>query len=174
MPTQRTFTAYKTWRPARSEGRKCTAAMSMENMSNKTEIPWRTDEAGMLLGARVHDGQITDLSYSKGLLSFRLERQSGSIILLELNGITELNSIFWEGTIVSEFFVWKISSSTEQVSLGLASAWEFLYRQRVVDLELEVKRAVKKRSESYLVHILCSYGGEFAAICNRVSIYEER
>ena len=148
--------------------------MNKEIMTEKTEIPWKTDADGMLLGAHAHDGQIIDLSYSKGLLSFEVERLSGDIVQFEIDGVTELNLALWEGTILSEIFVWKISTSAEHVSVSMLNAWEFLYRERAVDLELEVRRAAKKRAELFLVHVSCSYGGEIAAICNRIAIYEKK
>lgn len=142
-------------------------------MTKRTEVTWNTDANGMLLGARAHDGLIADLSYSKNLLSVRVKRVAGDFVLFEFDEVTELNLTFWEGSILSEVFAWKLDAFAGDASLSSENAWKFLYRERAVDLTREVERTIKKKPKSMLIHLLCSYGGEIAAICNRVTIYQE-
>jgi hypothetical protein len=53
----------------------------------KSEIAWRTDEHGMLLGARVHDASLVKLMITQESLEFGIRRLSGDFVTVELAGL---------------------------------------------------------------------------------------
>jgi hypothetical protein len=141
-------------------------------MIKKNEILWKTDSAGMVLGARAHDGILTSISLSENELSFHVKRLSGDTVLFELKGIGEFNIKLCDGAILSEVYAWKISSFPENAWVVPDNAWNVLYQERVRDVRSVAEQISRKRPTSLLIHVTCSYGGAIAVVCDRFSIYE--
>jgi hypothetical protein len=141
-----------------------------------TEIPWRTDEHGMLLGARVHDANLVKLIVSEERLVFGIRRLSGELVTIELLGPSQFTvQELWNGAIVSEFWVWKVGSVPEMSWSRPDGPWKVLFsnnRRSPPDARREAAKIAETRPDAFLVQLGCSYGGAVAAICDRIRIFE--
>jgi hypothetical protein len=143
----------------------------------KSEIAWRADENGMLLGARVHDSHLIKLVVSDAGLEFGMRRISGDIVTVELSGLAELTvRELWNGAIVSEFWIWNVGSVPEACWSIPDSGWNVIFSKRLKmeDAKREAAKIALARPESFLVHLACSYGGAVAAVCDRIGVFEMR
>ena len=142
----------------------------------RSEIAWRADENGMLLGAPVHDGHLIRLLVSDGLLEFGIRNLSGDLFTVELSDLGEfIVRELWNGAIVSEFWVWNVRSVPEATWQIPDSAWNVLFSNRVRALDARRKEAGKialAKPEAFLVQLACSYGGDMAAVCGRIRVFE--
>jgi hypothetical protein len=142
----------------------------------KSKLSWKTDENGRVLRAHIHDGQLVGVSFSdKDTLSFRIHRVDGGEVLIDLNSPEDMTLELWNGAIVSECFIWKVDSVPPSSWKIPDSGWNALYGSRCKpeDIKTQAEKIIKKAPESFLVQLACSYGGGAAAVCSRVSIYEE-
>src|SRR5215216_6010523 len=148
------------------------SSISRWRSTMKSEIAWRADENGMLLGARVHDSHLVKLAVSEQSLEFDMCRLSGEIVTVELLGVGEFTlRELWNGAIVSEFWVWKVGSVPE-VSWSIPdAAWNVLFSSRLkpADAKSAAAKIVQARPDSFLVQLACSYGGTMAAVCDRIA-----
>jgi hypothetical protein len=143
----------------------------------KFELSWTTDENGMLLGARVHDSQIIRFMFAESVgVQLEMRRSNGEMVALELSGLTNLNVVsLWSGAIVSEIFVWEVGSVPEICWDISDSAWNVLFAGQVASMgarKAEAEKIAHNRPGALLVQLACSYGGTFAAVCDRVAVYE--
>jgi hypothetical protein len=141
----------------------------------KSEIAWRTDENGMLLGDRAHDSSLIKFVVSETSLEFGMRRLSGDLVTVELYGVGEFSVVeLWKGAIVSEFWVWKVGLVPEASWSIPDSAWNILFSNRLRDAKREAAKIALARPESFLVQLACSYGGAVAAVCDRIGVFEMR
>ncbi|HUI96914.1 MAG TPA: hypothetical protein VLX44_14240 [Xanthobacteraceae bacterium] len=141
-----------------------------------TEIPWRTDEHGILLGARVHDATLVKLIISKERLVFVMRRLSDELVTVELLGLRTFTiQELWDMPIVSEFWVWKVGSVAEAGWSVPDGPWNILFsptRSKPPYARREAAKIAEARPDAFLVQLTCSYGGAVAAICDRVRVLE--
>jgi hypothetical protein len=141
-----------------------------------TEIPWRTDEHGILLGARVHDATLVKLVISKERLVFVMRRLSGELVTVELLGLgTFTIQELWDMPIISEFWVWNVGAVPETGWSVPDGPWNVLFstnRMYPADARREAAKIAEVRPDAFLVQLTCSYGGAVAAICDRIRILE--
>jgi hypothetical protein len=142
----------------------------------RSEIAWRTDENGMMLGLRVHDGHLLKLVASNACLEFVMRGVSNETFTVELSDLGEfIVRELWNGAIVSEFWVWNVRSVPEATWQIPDSAWNALFSNRVRALDARRKEAEKialAKPEAFLVQLACSYGGDVAAVCGRIRVFE--
>jgi hypothetical protein len=143
----------------------------------RTEIDWRVDENGMLLGLDVHDGHLMKLVASDTCLEFVMRGFSNEIFTVELSDLGEFNvRELWNGTIVAYFWVWKVHSVPEVTWSIPDSGWNVLFSNRITELGAK-RRAAEKiaqaRPEAFLVKFDSSYGGEVAAVCGRIRVFQD-
>jgi hypothetical protein len=142
----------------------------------KSEIAWRTDEHGMLLGARVHDASLVKLMITEESLEFGIRRLSGDFVTVELAGLGQFTvQGLWNGAIISEFWVWKVGSVPERSWSIPDGPWNALFstnRSKPSDARREAAKIAETRPDSFLVQLACSYGGELAAICDHIRVFE--
>jgi hypothetical protein len=140
----------------------------------RLEIAWRTDERGMLLGAPMHDGTLVEFVMAKERLAFGIRALSGEFITVELAGLGQFTvRELWDFPIVSEFWVWKVGLVPESWNIP-DGPWNVLLasRMRNSDARREATKIAETRPDSFLVQLTCSYGGEAAAICDRIRVLE--
>ena len=131
----------------------------------------------MLLGARVHDSHLLNVMISEGTLKFGMRRLSGDVVAVELFGLGEFTiRELWNGAIVSELWVWKLRSVPDSCWNIPDAAWNILFshRLKVPDAKREAAKIALARPESFLVQLACSYGGNVAAVCDRIGVFEIR
>ena len=141
----------------------------------RTEIAWRADENGMLLGPAVHDSRLIKLLVSEESLEFGMRRLSGDVVTVELRGVQDFTMReMWNGAIVSEFWAWKVDSVPEALWGIPDSAWNVFFSNRmgIEDAKRAAARIARARPESYLVQLACSYGGAVVAVCDRIAVFE--
>jgi hypothetical protein len=142
----------------------------------KSEISWQTDAAGMVIGDGGHDGHLFALSYSDGEnLRFLIRRLSGGCVEYELQGVGHLGIVgFRNGAIFGEAFVWKLGDLASKSLDGMYSAVRALFGHdlRAPDAQKEVEKLIRRSPELFFVYAGCAYGGEIAATCERVRIFE--
>src|SRR5262245_52904345 len=99
----------------------------------KSEVPWRIDENGMLLGARIHDGAVVRLAVVDNVsLELAVRRLSGDVVMIRLLGLREFNlREMWNGAIVSELFVWKVGSVPDEHWSIPDGGWNTLFAHRL-------------------------------------------
>lgn len=103
-----------------------------KDQAMKSEIAWRTDENGMLVGARAHDSTLVKFVVSEASLEFEMRRLSGDIVGVELFGVREFSiAELWNGAIVSEFWAWNVRSVPEASWSTPDSAWNILFSNRL-------------------------------------------
>lgn len=139
-----------------------------------TEIAWRTDEHGMLLGAPMHDGHLVKFVISKESLEFGIRALSGEFVTVELAGLGMFTvRELWDFPIVAEFWVWKVGSVPESWNIP-DGPWNILFSNglRTSDARREAAKIAETRPDSFLVQLACSYGGAAAAICDHIRILE--
>jgi hypothetical protein len=140
----------------------------------KSEVAWRTDENGMLLGVPMHDGSLVKFVMTKESLEFGIRALSGEFVTVELAGLGQFTlRELWDFPIVSEFWVWKVGLVPEGWNIP-DGPWNVLFanRMRTSDARREATKIAETRPDSFLVQLACSYGGEVAAICDRIRIFE--
>lgn len=124
------------------------------------EIPWRTDEHGILLGARVHDATLVKLIISKERLVFEMRRLSGELVTVELLGLgTFTVQELWDMPIVSEFWAWKVGSIPEKSWSIPDGPWNVLFstsRMKPSDARREAAKIAQTRPDAFLVQLVCS------------------
>lgn len=140
----------------------------------KSELSWKTGKDGIVLGARVHDGQIISISITDNEALIKIRRLDSSVVVFELNGVDEWNLEFCNGSIVSTIFIWGVSFLSEDSLEIPDSGWNMLYKSRykIEDIRNRIKRIVRDTPQSSLIHFSCSYGGDIVATCKQVSVYE--
>jgi hypothetical protein len=119
----------------------------MEHSLKKSELSWKTDKHGIVMGAHDHDGKIIGLSFAGENASVQVRRIDGSIIEFELGGLDEWNSELCNGAIVSEIYVWKVDSVPEDCWQIPDSGWNALYgsRYKPEDIKIRAEKIKKKR-----------------------------
>jgi hypothetical protein len=143
----------------------------------KSEIAWRADENGMLLGDRAHDSTLVKFLVSDAGIEFGMKRLSGDVVTVELSGVADFTvQELWKGAIVSEFWVWNVASVPETSWATPDSAWNVFFSNRVTrpdERRQEAARIARARPEAFLVQLASSYGGAVAVICDHINVFEE-
>src|SRR6266853_2920674 len=128
-----------------------------------SETPWRTDEHGILLGARVHDATLVKLIISEERLVFEMRRLSGELVTVELLGLGQFTlQELWNGAIVSELWVWKVGSVPETSWSIPDGPWNVLFsnaRMKPSDARRQAAKIAETSPNAFLVQLACSYGG---------------
>jgi hypothetical protein len=143
----------------------------------KSEIAWRTDKHGMLLGAPMHDGDLVKFMMTKESLEFGIRAVSGEFVSVELTGLGRFTvRELWSYPIVSEFWVWRVGSVPESWDVP-DSSWNVLFSTSndgltISEAKREATKIVESRPNSFLVELSCSYGGRVVAICDRICVFK--
>jgi hypothetical protein len=102
---------------------------------------------------------------------------SNEIFTVELSDLGDFNiRELWNGTIVAYFWVWNVRSAPEVAWSIPDSAWNVLFFNRITELEAkrrEAERIAQAWPEAFLVKFDSSYGGEVAAVCGRIRVFQE-
>ena len=139
----------------------------------KLEISWNPDQSGMIYGVRIHDARMLSHSYFEEtkFLSAEFRREDGSKVLLELDGISELNLNFWGGEIVMDMAAWAVAAAPQAWTIP-DSPWNSLYADRVHDVPKQVQLMIDRKSGEFLFEMTCSYGGGLVAVCRQIKFFE--
>ena len=99
----------------------------------RSEITWRADEHGMLLGAPMHDGSLVKFVMTKESLEFGIRAVSGEFVTVELTGLGRFTvRELWSYPIVSEFWVHKVGSVPESWSVPTVHGMSFFQRRMTI------------------------------------------
>lgn len=138
-------------------------------------VPCRIDEFGFLQGAPLHDGVITDLNYSHGdSADFLVSRDDlNSKTLLSCSGLVRFGSrLFLSEAIILSVLCWDLSNTPDFVSEAMDNPWRVLFG---LDTREDILPIIARQRQTYpshkLVSISCSYGGDFALICENVELF---
>jgi len=143
-----------------------------------TPFALRTDQYGRVSGFHIHDSQMEEFAFSDrgATLNVRLRATSGKPITVLLKGVVEFTAAeLWNGAILSDLYVWKVSAVPEASWEIPDSAWNILFAHRATkeDSPNLARKIVREHPEAQLVQFECSYGGAIAAVCDQVDLYEE-
>ena len=135
-----------------------------------TEIDWKTDGSGLVLGANIHDGLLEGISYhSAQRLSFNIRSTGGDVFSFVAEGIAHLNIVeLWEAMIVGELFAWRLGA-VPTYSFGQAARTLFKGRYS----EEQTQRLRESMPDALLVEVTSSYGGSIFLICDRLKAYRQ-
>ncbi|MGH6846355.1 MAG: hypothetical protein ACREC0_02625 [Methylocella sp.] len=136
-------------------------------------IQWRTNPDGMLAVAGVHDGHVDQLRYDETSLHLGIRQPTGARIELTLSGAQEANLTLWNGSIVSEIYIWRVGD----VPVGAApdAGWNALFADILSEKDRlsAAEKIVNRNPNAYLFQLDCSYGGSIACIADGVSVSAE-
>src|SRR6516162_3336556 len=140
------------------------------------DLEWRTDASGMILGARVHDGSLTmfKLLQAKGI-TIEIQRLSGERVIFALSGLGEWSVLeLRNGAIVSEAFAWRVPAVPETTWRTGDSGWSALFRNLLPESDARGRAAdiVRQRPNSWLFQMGFAYGGNLAAVCDRIALMQ--
>jgi len=143
----------------------------------RTEIPWKTDAAGMMIGARAHDGHLFALSYlDHDNLLIKVRRASADLVEIKLQGVRDVGIVgFRNGAILADAFVWRLGKLSSANLDGMHGATRALFGHDLPppDANAEVQKLIRTCPELFFAYFSCSYGGEVAATCEQVRVFEE-
>jgi hypothetical protein len=142
------------------------------------QLALRSDEYGRVYGAQIHDSRLEEFSFSDGgdTLCIWIRGASGKRTNVQLTGIVQLTvADLWNGAILSDIYVWKVSAVPNACWEIPDSAWNVLFAKRATreDAPKLAQRITNEHPGAYLVQFECSYGGAIASVCDRIDLYEE-
>ncbi|MEO6839449.1 MAG: hypothetical protein ABI192_01660 [Bradyrhizobium sp.] len=81
----------------------------------------------------------------------------------------------WDGMIVSDIFAWHVANVPQTVWDLNDGAWPVLLSGHVhrPDQRLAAAETMKRKPSAFVVQVLSSYGGTFAADCGSISVWTE-
>jgi hypothetical protein len=139
-----------------------------------SQLQWRTDKDGMLLGPRAHDGTIHGLDYGEDeSLVLRVRRTGGDFVAIKVSGVKHVGVVqFRSGAIVSEIFAWKLRDFSNEIRDVPDGPWNVLFAGdlKFHDVQKAAERLIETWPDCYLLHVLCSYGGTLAALGSSIVI----
>lgn len=138
------------------------------------EIKWSTQADGSLIGPAIHDGVIVGLELIQDQrLCLHVKNLLNVVVRLELLGIREFTLVeLWNSAIVSDMYVWQARSVPDVMWQVPDGGWNALLRTRTdaTNVAGVAGRIAARQPEPLLVLIDCSYGGQLAAVCKRLTI----
>lgn len=142
----------------------------------QSEITWSTDEHGALIGARVHDGHLSELEIADNRPTrIVITRASGGRVEFKLHGMSRFGLMgFCNGSIVSDVLAWSLTAAPDDAWAMSDNPWRILFSNDLDDADLiaESRKLRASRSTDTLLQITFSYGGAMAFLCERLSVFD--
>lgn len=142
----------------------------------KTEIIWKNDDSGRVIGANIHDGQVVEYEFSSNKNNFHLgvRSLSGDLIRIELSGLREIRVDLFMGPIVSDVYTWTVDAAPTHTWEIPDSAWNVLFssQMKLENAKKAAEKIIRDNPKSILIQVECSYGGAIAAVCDQVTIHK--
>ncbi|WP_284757129.1 hypothetical protein [Agrobacterium sp. fls2-241-TYG-188a] len=141
-------------------------------------MAFETDASGRLALGGIHDSVIADLTLSGATktLLFRLNSE-GVTTIIKTSSLHMLNmSGLWEGSIVSNVFVWDFNRVPDRYISDSEVGWSHLFEGRISDraeVDAQIARYQSRMSTGKLVSIGCSYGGNISFLCEDALIEQQ-
>lgn len=136
------------------------------------EAKWKTDASGIVEGVLYHDFSIVGFRLEgDDSFSISIREELGSSNLIKLERPTEICiESFYNGSILSEIFVWRVEEVPQLDPSIRDSGWNALLYSRYhrADMTRIAARIVRENPGFHLVVLSCSYGGTIAVVCRRV------
>ncbi len=136
-------------------------------------IQWQTNPDGMLAVAGIHDGHVDQLRYDGTSLNVWIRQPTGARIDLVLQGTQEADLKLWNGSIVSEIYIWRVSD----VPVGAApdAGWNALFADMLLEKDRQnaAAKIVSRNPDAYLFQLDCSYGVTMACVADSVAVSAE-
>ncbi len=140
------------------------------------QIEWQTDSDGMLIGAPIHDSNVVALTITRENIAIDAQSASGRVVQLRLDGVEELRiEELWEAPIILTAFVWKVDRVPESSWQTPNGGWNALFRNKINENSFrdEAVKIVAKKPELYLFLLDFSYGGQIAATCRGLTVFDK-
>jgi hypothetical protein len=138
-----------------------------------TQLPWHQDEHVRMLGLKIHDGRMIDLSViHMNKLSFSVRGVDNTITMVEIVGVGDFSISIVNWPIVSELWVWNVCAVPEQYMDNEDYGWNLLYSS-LSDTKTRAAKVMRERPASSLFLLGTVYGGTLAAVCDRINVFEE-
>ena len=135
------------------------------------------DDYGQIVGFGIHDAALIGFSYEEAkTLVFRLRRENGSVLRIELAGVGSVGAIGLRfPAIVSEVFAWHPDETPDGAATLTDGAWRVLFGNDIPasDLPEAIRGARAGGTFRYLLTVGCAFGGTMAALCRRIDVVEE-
>lgn len=133
------------------------------------------DQYGMVRTPGIHDAVVEEFHFISGQsLNIRLRGVSGEHTLVSFQGAVNLGfKDVVEGTIVSVFFCWRmhdkmaIEGAVEEALRVLNSG-----HYHEADFYKHSSSLVQKHAGRFLIFLSSSYGGDMAAVCEEIQIFD--
>jgi hypothetical protein len=138
-------------------------------------VSWSTDAHGDLRGVSFHDGTIVGSSVTEAAIVFLVRNTSDDVVKFTLSGVHAFTMRnLCSGAIVGDICVWPSKQVPESEWMARDGVWPVLLKERVTDggVRGEAQRLVDAYPDALMLQILCSYGGDFAALCDRFDVQE--
>lgn len=140
-------------------------------------VDWTTDDAGRMIGFSSHDARMVGLEWDQmSYLRIKLAPVSGEVNTVELRDLemVTLNEV-WNGAILLDVSAWPVTAVPETVWNVSDGAWHVLLSGRThrSDERSVADRLIKRKPSAFLVHFSFSYGGDIAAICEKITVSTE-
>ncbi|KFB67098.1 hypothetical protein [Candidatus Accumulibacter vicinus] len=144
-----------------------------------TQLELHSDEYGRIYGAQIHDSRLEEFAFSdsRDALCIRLRGVTGKRTKVQLRGIVQLTvADLWNGAILSDIYVWKVSAVPDASWEIPDSAWNVLFTERATkeDALRLAKQIANEHPDAYLAQFECSYGGAIACVCDQIELYDEQ
>lgn|GEM_PF-3233100 len=137
-----------------------------------------TDASGRLALSGIHDSLVADLTLSGAAKTLLFKLKSGGMnTIIKTSSLHMLNvSGLWEGSIVSNVFVWDFDKVPDRYISNSEVGWSHLFEGRISDREevvAQIARYQRHMNTGKLVSISCSYGGNISFLCEDVLIEQQ-
>ena len=142
----------------------------------KSKVEWTTDAGGQLRLGGIHDGNLVELLFKEGFLSFRVQGVDGGILLFELKGLTNLKLGLLGGAILNDLWIWNVNAVPESLLKYGDAGWNFLLSDQgspSTRINEQAQKIIKRNHAALFLQIECSYGENIAAICDSIDIYHD-
>lgn len=136
------------------------------------------DVSGRLALGGIHDSLIADLTLSGATKTLLLRLKSESMTtIIKTSNLHMLNmSGLWEGSIVSNVFIWDFDRVPDRYISDSEVGWSHLFEGRISDraeVIAQIARYQSCMSRGKLVSIGCSYGGNISFLCEEVLVEQQ-
>ncbi|WP_145640245.1 hypothetical protein [Neorhizobium alkalisoli] len=142
----------------------------------ENDMNFSTDDRGRLALGGIHDSTITQFSLDAAAKRIGIQCLSDAGIITDFaaTSLYTLNiSALWEGSVISDIFVWDFTDVPDDYLFDPEIGWRHLFEGRIDDrnqLLAQIERYKERLPKAKLVSIGCSYGGNISFLCQELRI----
>jgi hypothetical protein len=139
------------------------------NRNMESEIAWKTDDEGRVIGPGFHDGYFYGALQEGACLSLYVKSYDGHKRKIELSEVAEMNiTDFWIGSIVGDVCFLPLDKVPPLM-------WENLFAGRIAlhNREASLRKLIETTKGRYFFALEASYGANVYAVCDAMEITGE-